>query len=188
MHPTGNSSLKPKTYWRYLGFYFDCTLTFHEHVCFYTTKVFTTVQAMGMLDNSTRGLTPKQRCLLYRSCVVPITTYGYHLWYFQGGNYKVALTHLNRMQHKAALWITGAFCTSPTGVLEALAGLIPVHLMLKKLAMHTVYRIATLSDTHPLSSILSKAYVKNAEPYPCSSALMTPSMQGCVTSMVMEII
>ncbi|CAA7271833.1 unnamed protein product [Cyclocybe aegerita] len=29
---TSDTPLKPKTYWRYLGFYFDCGLTFHEHV------------------------------------------------------------------------------------------------------------------------------------------------------------
>ncbi|CAA7267575.1 unnamed protein product [Cyclocybe aegerita] len=39
----------------YLGFYFDRGLTFHEHVRYYTTKAFTTVQAMRMLGNSTRA-------------------------------------------------------------------------------------------------------------------------------------
>ncbi|CAA7267775.1 unnamed protein product [Cyclocybe aegerita] len=58
---TGATPLKPKTYWRYLGFYFDRRLTFHEHVLYYATKAFTTVQAMRMLGNSTRGLSPKQR-------------------------------------------------------------------------------------------------------------------------------
>ncbi|CAA7267605.1 unnamed protein product [Cyclocybe aegerita] len=65
---TGATPLKPKTYWRYLGFYFNRRLTFHEHICYYATKAFTTMQAMCMLGNSTRGLSPKQRHLLYRSC------------------------------------------------------------------------------------------------------------------------
>ncbi|CAA7270658.1 unnamed protein product [Cyclocybe aegerita] len=60
---TGATPLKPKTFWRYLGFYFDRGLTFHEHVRYYATKAFTTVQAMRMLGNSTRGLSPKQRRL-----------------------------------------------------------------------------------------------------------------------------
>jgi len=54
------------------------------------------------------------------------------------------------MQRKAALWITAAFRTSPTGGTEALAGLIPVHLHLRKLADRANLRIATLSDTHPI--------------------------------------
>ncbi|CAA7270778.1 unnamed protein product [Cyclocybe aegerita] len=153
---TSAMPLKPKTYWRYLGFYFDCRLTFHEHVRYYATKAFTTVQAMRMLGNSTRGLSPKQRHLLYRSCVVPIATYSYRLWYFNGACNKGAMNQLKWMQRKAALWITGAFRTSPTGGLEALAGLIPVHLMLKKLVTCAVYWVATLSDTHPLCSMMGE--------------------------------
>ncbi|CAA7269042.1 unnamed protein product [Cyclocybe aegerita] len=184
---TGATPLKPKTYWRYLGFYFDRGLTFHEHVRYYTTKAFTTVQAMRMLRNSTRGLSPKQRRLLYRSCVVPIATYGYRLWYFDGARNKGAMNQLKRMQRKAALWITGAFRTSPTGGLEALAGLIPVHLMLKKLATRAVYRVATLSDTHPLRSMMGEGLLKRAAPHARSAALMTPAMRGKVKSTVMEV-
>ena len=40
---------------------------------------------------------------------------------------------LAAMQRKAALWILGAFCTSSTGRIEALKGLIPIYLYLKKL-------------------------------------------------------
>ena len=43
---TGETPLKPKAYWRYLGFYFDRKLLFNEHVRYYATKAFTTVQAM----------------------------------------------------------------------------------------------------------------------------------------------
>jgi len=40
---------------------------------------------------------------------------------------------LTVMQYKAAYWILGAFCTSLTGGIEALADLIPIHLHFKKL-------------------------------------------------------
>ncbi|CAA7270783.1 unnamed protein product [Cyclocybe aegerita] len=184
---TSAMPLKPKTYWRYLGFYFDRRLTFHEHIHYYATKAFTTVQAMHMLGNSTRGLLPKQRHLLYRSCVVPIATYGYCLWYFDGACNKGTMNQLKRMQRKAALWITGAFHTSPTGGLEALAGLIPFHLMLKKLATRTVYCIATLSDTHPLCSMMGERLLRWAAPHACSAVLMTPAMRRKVKSTVMEV-
>ncbi|CAA7265986.1 unnamed protein product [Cyclocybe aegerita] len=184
---TGATPLKPKTYWRYLGFYFDRRLTFHEHVCYYATKAFTTIQAMSMLRNSTRGLLPKQRRLLYRSCVVPIATYSYRLWYFDGARNKGTMNQLKQMQWKAALWITGAFRTSPAGGLEALTGLIPVHLMLKKLATRAVYRVATLSDTHPLRSMMGKGLLKQVAPHACSAALMTPAMRGKVKSTIMEV-
>jgi len=129
----GAPTLKPKTYWRYLGFYFNRCLSFKEHVQYYSTKALSMVKAMGMLGNSSRGLLPLQKCLLYRSCVVPIATYGFRLWFFTGAPTKAQVLLLAAMQRKAALWILGAFCTSPTGGIEALVGLIPIHLHLKKL-------------------------------------------------------
>jgi hypothetical protein len=62
-----------------LGFYFDRKLSFKEHVRYYSTKALTMVQAMGMLGNSNRGLLPMQKRLLYRTCVLPVATYGYRL-------------------------------------------------------------------------------------------------------------
>jgi hypothetical protein len=56
-----NILLMPKLYWYYLGFYFDKTLSFKEHVCFYSTWAFSMVLAMRMLDNSNRGLSPLQK-------------------------------------------------------------------------------------------------------------------------------
>ena len=123
---------------------------------------------MGMLGNSTRGLPPLEKRLLYRACVLPIARYGFRLWFFEGAKNKTAFKILTQMQRKAALWITGAFHISPTGGTEALAGLIPVHLHLRKLADRANLRIATLSDTHPIRSLLSKDYVKQAEAHCCS--------------------
>src|SRR5690242_19843376 len=100
---------------------------------------------MRMLGNSSCGLTPMQKHTLYRACVVPITTYGFHLWYFDGARCKGALKQLNTMQHRAALWITGAFRTSPTSGVESLAGLIPIQLHLCKLARQADYHIKTLA-------------------------------------------
>jgi len=54
----GTPILKPKTYWRYLGFYFNSRLSFKKHVWFYSTKALTTIKAMGMLGNFTWGLLP----------------------------------------------------------------------------------------------------------------------------------
>ena len=109
------SPLKPKPFWCYLGFYFDSKLSFHEHVRFYSTKALTTIQAMRMLGNSARGLLPDQKRTLYRSCVVPVALYGFRMWYYNGARNKGVIKMLTSMQRKAALWITGAFRTSPTG-------------------------------------------------------------------------
>ncbi|KXN92594.1 hypothetical protein AN958_04546 [Leucoagaricus sp. SymC.cos] len=94
---TDNSPLHPKTYWRYLGFYFDHQLTFHEHVCYYSTKAISTVWAMEMLGNLLRGLSLKQKHLLYRLCVVPIAMYSFHLWCHRLYLHKAHLTSLNKI-------------------------------------------------------------------------------------------
>ena len=52
----GAPTLKPKTYWRYLGFYFDQYLFFKEHVWYYSTKALFTVKTMGILGNLSRDL------------------------------------------------------------------------------------------------------------------------------------
>ena len=73
---TGDSPLGPKLYWRYLGFYFDHSLMFREHVRYYSTKAMTMVKALGMLGNSNRGVLASHKRLLYHMCVVLVATYG----------------------------------------------------------------------------------------------------------------
>ena len=58
---TGDNPLKPNLYWRYLSFYFDHKLLFHEHVHFYSTKALSSAKAMKMLGSSTRGLPPREK-------------------------------------------------------------------------------------------------------------------------------
>jgi hypothetical protein len=152
---TKETPLKPKEHWQYLGFFFDQHLLFHEHVYFYATKAISTV--CTMLGNLFCGLSPQQKCILYRSCVVPIATYGFKLWYYSGARCKGQVAKLAKMQHRAALWITGAFSTSPVGRVGVLAGLIPINLHLQKLMAQSLYRIMTLSPTHPLAALRQRA-------------------------------
>src|SRR5215467_9672752 len=111
------------------------------------------VKAMGMLGNSKQRLLPLQKRLLYRSCVVPVATYGYRLWYFSNARCKGLLELLRKMQRVAAVWITGAFRTSPQVGIEAVAGLIPIHLHLTKLAQRSSNCILTLHANHALHSL-----------------------------------
>jgi hypothetical protein len=54
------------------------------------------------------------------------------------------------MQRQACLWILGAFCTSPTGAVESLAGLPHIHLHMKKLVDRSHTRMHILSSLHVL--------------------------------------
>ena len=144
------------------------------------------VKAMGMLGNSSRGLLPLQKCLLYRSYVVPIATYSFRLWFFAGAPTKAQMSLLAAMQHKAALWILGAFCTSPTGGIETLAGLIPIHLHLKKLVKRSCFWTATLPSQHALMSLLSTKHFKGAPPYSQSLALLNDTQCTCLKGPLLD--
>jgi len=84
------------------------------------------------------------------------------------------------MQCKAALWILGAFYTSPTGEIEALVSLIPIHLHLKKLTKQFYLRAAMLSSQHALLFFLSACNSKGAHLHPQSFALFTDAQSACV--------
>jgi len=62
------------------------------------------------------------------------------------------------MQYKAALWILGAFCTSLTLEIEAIAGLIPIHLYLQKLSRRHQLRTLTLPFNHAIKSLLKSKH------------------------------
>jgi len=90
------------------------------------------------------------------------------------------------MQRKAALWILGAFCTSPTGGIKALVGLIPIHLHLKKLVKRSCLRAAMLSSQHALLSHLSACNSKGAHPHPQSLALLTDAQSAQLKSPLLD--
>jgi len=73
----GGNVLIPSNTWKYLGFIFDRKLTFHQHVDFYMNKAISMVKCMKLLSNSSCSINPLQKWLLYRTCILPITFYGF---------------------------------------------------------------------------------------------------------------
>jgi hypothetical protein len=145
------------------------------------------VQAMGMLGNSNRGLLPMQKYLLYRTCILPVATYGYRLWYHDKAKVKGLMSSLSRMQRWAALWIIGAFRMSPMGGCEAIAGLILIHLHIHRLADWSSFRASMLAAFHPLRTLLGPGRSMAAEPHTQSIYHMTAVKQTKVKSSLMEV-
>ena len=139
-----------------------------------------------MLGNSTRGLLPLQKWLLYHLCVVLIATYGFRLWFFAGAPTKAQVLLLAAMQHKAALWILGAFGTSLTGEIEALAGLIPIQLHFKKLVKWFYLRTVTLPSQHALMSLLSARNSRGTRSYPQSLVLLNNAQCTCLKGPLLD--
>ena len=82
------SILHLKNTWYYPGFIFDRKLTFWQHINFYANKALSTVKYMKMFSNSLWDLILNQKCMLYRTCILPIALYSLLLWYYN----KVPLT------------------------------------------------------------------------------------------------
>ena len=124
--PLGGPIHCPKNSWKYLGFFFDRKLTFRQHLNFYSNKVLSMVKCMKLLGNSSHGISPLQKRQLYRCCILPIVLYGFQLWFYNKVPLSYHMKLLNKMQRRAAIWILGAFKTSPSEGIKALAGIIPI--------------------------------------------------------------
>ena len=65
------------------------------------------------------------------------------------------------MQRRAAIWITGAFKTSPLEGIEAIAGIMPICFHLQKIAKRSLICSFKLSDNHILKNLLNDSPPQN---------------------------
>ena len=103
---------------------------------------------MKLLGNSSRGITPLQKWLLYRCYVLPIALYGFQLWFYNYAPLSYSLKALGKMQRRAAIFIIGTFKISPIKGIEALVGLIPIKSHLQKLGGRLQLHIMSLPTNH----------------------------------------
>jgi len=142
---------------------------------------------MKMLGNSLKGLLPIQKQLLYRTCILPIALYGFQLWFFKGAPIVKNITELKKMQRRAALWITGAFRTSPTEGIEAIAGLIPITLHLRKLNGRHHLRYASIPPSHAINFLLDSQHAKNQAPHKTAMSKLTMKQQANLKSPIKDV-
>ena len=154
LSPLGGPILRPKDSWRYLGFIFNRKLFFHKHIDHYANKALSTVKCIKLLGNSSQGISPLQKQLLYRCCALPIALYGFQLWYYNKALVSYHMKILTKMQRRATVWILGAFKTSPLEGIEAIAGIIPIRFHLQKIAKRSQIRPLKLPDNHILKSLM----------------------------------
>ena len=135
-------------YSKYLGITYDRKLLFNEHVRLTTLRASRAIAASGMLGNSTRGLTPLMRRLLYTVAVRPIMTFGSPVWW-KGSSAHVTL--LGKTQNQALRLITGGFRTSPVVAMEVESSIPPIALHLDYLTEKFAVRLGKLSPNHPVT-------------------------------------
>ena len=184
--PLGGPILHPKNSWKYLGFIFDRKLTFHQYIDFYSNKAISTVKYMKLLENSTRGINPIQKCLLYRCCVLPIALYRFQLWFYNKAPLSYPMKILRKMQRRATIWILGAFKMSPTEKLEAIVGLISIKLHLHKLASRSQLRFAAFPENHLIKTLMDDPINTRYKPPPYSINTLTDRQKNFVKEHLMD--
>jgi len=187
LSPIGSPLLVPKDTWKYLGFIFDRKLCFHKHINYYANKAISMVKCMKIIGNSTRGLIPQQKHLLYKSCALPIALYSFQLWFYSKALLSYPLNSLGKLQKRAATWILGVFKMSPSYGIEAIAGLIPIHLHLQKLSGRSQLRGYTLSTNHIIRSLLDNSPNHPSPPHDLSLSTLTKRQHGLLKSHVIDI-
>ena len=169
LSPPGGLILRSKDSWKYLGFIFDHKLSFHKHIDYYANKAISMVKYMKLLGNSSQGISPLQKQLLYRCCVLPIALYRFQLWFYNKAPLSYHMKVLNKMQKRAAIWILGAFKTLPSMGIKAIAGIIPIKFHLQKIARRSEIRSFKLPSSHILRNLMDE-----------SPPLLTTSNSHCV--------
>ena len=86
---------------------------------------------------------------------------------------------LNKIQRRAAIWILGAFKTSPTEGIEALAGLIPIRFHLQKIAKRFLICPFKLPANHILKNLLND----NPPPLKSNNSHNIGSLTNCQRSL-----
>ena len=154
----GGLILIPKNTWKYLGFIFNRKLSFYQHIDFYCNRTISIVKCMRILGNSSCGIIPTQKCLLYRYCILSIALYSFQLWFYNHTPLSYPLKILNKMQRRAAIWILGAFKMSPLEGIRAIADLIPIKLHLQKLMGRSQLCTLALPPNHIICSLMDSPF------------------------------
>ena len=80
---------------------------------------------------------------------------------------------LNKMQRRAAIWILGAFKTSPSEGIETIAGIIPIKFHLQKLTERFLIRPFKLLANHIIRDLMDDSPHQNKEPNPHAVGSLT---------------
>ena len=80
---------------------------------------------------------------------------------------------LNKMQKRAAIWISGAFKTSPSEGIKAIAGVIPIRFYLQKIARRSQICSSKLLTSHILRNLMDNSPPSSTSPNPHSIGSLT---------------
>ena len=119
-------------------------------------------------------------CLLYRCCILPIVLYGFQLWFYNKAPLSYPIKTPRKMQRRAAIWILGAFRTSPTNSLEAIASLIPIKFHLQKLTSRSQLCSAAFPENHLIRTFMDDPLNICNKPSPLFINILTECQKNTI--------
>jgi len=97
-----------------------------------------------------------------------------------------SLKKLRKMQRRIALWISGAFHTSPMSGIETIAGLISIHLHFQKLSSRSQLRAHSLLSNHIIKLLLEMRSSNDNEPQQLLLEILMPRQQTIIKGHVVN--
>ena len=146
--------VKPKRLVRWLGIWFDCKLSFKQHVekrINLATASFFGLQRLGSLQ---KGLSFKALRQLYIACVTSMADFGVPIWY-TNKRQGLLLNRYQRLQNMATRHMLGAFKRSPTKALELETALPPPEIRFEKQCNTYALRMLRFQNNHPIKTALN---------------------------------
>jgi len=151
---------------KYLGVRIDSKLGWSEQAQASNASAARWIMQFKRLTRPSTGVSPKLMRQLYLSVAIPKLTYGADIWYTppykptgatnNSGSVGVLKT-LQKTQRLATISIVGALRSTPSDLLDAHAGVLPMELLLRKSCHRALVRLLTLPRSHPLHKIIQKA-------------------------------
>lgn len=151
---------------KYLGILIDNQLLWNEQAQRASANATKWLLQFQRLTRPTTGVSSKLMRQLYLSVALPKITYGIDVWYSPPNKPTGAikstgsvgtLKSLQKLQRMATLAITGALRSTPTDLLDAHAGVLPMELALLKACHRAAVRMTTLPKAHSLHRKVKKA-------------------------------
>jgi ribonuclease HI len=162
LHATINGvkvTITPPKFIRWLGFYLDRKLTFNDHVKIMAAKGSNVISGLTCLGNTITGMNAHHLRLLYKTCVIPVITYGCQLWFRPYAKKKSLLKKLQTVQNKGLKRVTGAFKTTLSDALPLLSFQPPIDITIHKLCDSTAIRFFRLPLHSEISFRLPKSFI-----------------------------
>ena len=114
------------------------------------------IKCMKLLNNSNCGINPLQKCLLYRTCILPIVLYRFQLWFYNHAPMTYHLKALGKCKEEQPYGSQGPSKHPCHMVLKLLLGSFPLNFTSRSLVEdHNLEHINfCLTTSYTLSSIL----------------------------------